>query len=66
MLSRTDTDYAPWICIKSDDKKRARINAMRYLLHILPYDKKDESIARAPERDIVGTPERYYGIKRTA
>ncbi|MEM1057776.1 MAG: polyphosphate kinase 2 [Verrucomicrobiota bacterium] len=64
MLARTDTDYAPWTCLKSDDKKRARINALRYVLHTLPYDSKDEKIACAPEREIVGSPERYYGIKR--
>ena len=29
MLLRTDTDHAPWTTIKSNDKKRARINAMR-------------------------------------
>jgi len=66
MLARTDTDYAPWICIKSDDKKRARINAMRYVLSSLPYDKKDEKIACPPDREVVGSPERYYGIKRAS
>jgi len=66
MLARTDTDYAPWICVKSDDKKRARVNALRYVLNTLPYDHKDEKVAFPPERDIVGTPQRYYGIKRTA
>jgi polyphosphate kinase 2 (PPK2 family) len=37
----TDTADAPWTVIKSDCKKRARLNAMRYLLHTLPYAKKD-------------------------
>ncbi len=37
----TDTADAPWTVIKSDCKKRARLNAMRYLLHRLPYAKKD-------------------------
>jgi len=32
MLLRTDTDYAPWMTIKSNDKKRARLEAMRYFL----------------------------------
>jgi polyphosphate kinase 2 len=41
MFFHTDTADAPWTVIKSDCKKRARLNAMRYLLHRLPYAKKD-------------------------
>jgi polyphosphate kinase 2 len=41
MFFYTDTADAPWTVIKSDCKKRARLNAMRYVLHKLPYDKKD-------------------------
>ena len=37
----TDTADAPWTVIKSDCKKRARLNAMRYILHRLPYANKD-------------------------
>ncbi len=41
MFFETDTADAPWTVIKSDCKKRARLNAMRYVLHRLPYDNKD-------------------------
>ncbi len=41
MFCETDTADAPWTVIKSDCKKRARLNAMRYVLHKLPYKKKD-------------------------
>ncbi len=41
MFANTDTSDAPWTVIKSDCKKRARLNAMRYLLHKLPYNSKD-------------------------
>ena len=41
MFFETDTADAPWTVIKSDCKKRARINAMRYVLHRLPYSNKD-------------------------
>lgn len=41
MFYHTDTVDAPWTVIKSDCKKRARINALRYVLHKLPYAKKD-------------------------
>jgi polyphosphate kinase 2 len=41
MFFYTDTADSPWTVIKSDDKKRARLNALRYVLHKLPYAKKD-------------------------
>jgi polyphosphate kinase 2 len=41
MFFYTDTADAPWTVIKSDCKKRARLNAMRYILHRLPYLNKD-------------------------
>jgi polyphosphate kinase 2 len=41
MFFYTDTADAPWTVIKSDCKKRARLNAMRYLLHKLPYSNKN-------------------------
>jgi len=41
MFFHTDTADCPWIVIKSDDKKRARLNAMRYVLHAMPYTGKD-------------------------
>lgn len=41
MFFHTDTADSPWTVIKSDCKKRARLNAMRYVLHKLPYSNKD-------------------------
>jgi len=41
MFFNTDTADASWTVVKSDCKKRARLNAMRYILHKLPYEKKD-------------------------
>jgi polyphosphate kinase 2 len=41
MFFHTDTADCPWIVIKSDDKKRARLNALRYVLHSIPYTGKD-------------------------
>ncbi|OOR83314.1 polyphosphate kinase 2 [Moraxella canis] len=43
MFFNTDTAEAPWIVIKSDCKKRARLNAMRYVLNKLTYENKDTS-----------------------
>ena len=42
MFFATNTASCPWIVIKSDDKKRARLNAMRYVLSIIDYDQKDQ------------------------
>ena len=44
MFESTDTKAAPWITVKSNDKKRARLNAMRYFLSTVDYDGKDESV----------------------
>ena len=41
MFFETDTADSPWTVIKSDCKKRARLNAMRYVLHKLPYTNKN-------------------------
>jgi polyphosphate kinase 2 (PPK2 family) len=40
MFELTDTDVAPWTVVKSNDKKRARINAMRYVLGKFDYDNR--------------------------
>lgn len=54
MFNATDTDIAPWIVVKSNDKKRARINAMRYLLAKADYDEKDDEVVAEPDPLIVG------------
>jgi polyphosphate kinase len=41
MFFHTDTADSPWTVVKSDDKKRARLNAMRYILRSMPYTGKD-------------------------
>ena len=54
MFSQTDTADAPWTVIKSDCKKRARLNAMRYVLHKLPYANKDVEFVGRLDPLIVG------------
>jgi polyphosphate kinase len=54
MFAATDTDIAPWVVVKSNDKKRARINAMRYLLAKFDYDEKDGEVVGEPDPLIVG------------
>ena len=53
MFRRTDTDHAPWITIKSNDKKRARLNAMRYILSKFEYTNKDHDVVGEPDPLIV-------------
>ena len=53
MLAGTDKKYAPWITIKSNDKKRARINAMRAFLHQFDYEGKRTDVVFAPDPKIV-------------
>jgi len=53
MIKRTDTKWAPWITIKSNDKKRARVNAMRAFLTRFDYDGKDVDVVGAPDPLIV-------------
>jgi polyphosphate kinase 2 len=54
MFFHTDTADAPWTVIKSDCKKRARLNAMRYILHKLPYAAKDAARIGSLDPLIVG------------
>jgi polyphosphate kinase 2 len=55
MFFYTDTADAPWTVVKSDDKKRARLNCMRHFLNSLDYPGKDRHIAHAPDPLIVST-----------
>jgi hypothetical protein len=55
MFFYTDTADAPWVVVKSDDKKRARLNCMQHFLASLPYPGKDERVVRGPDPLIVGS-----------
>ena len=54
MFFYTDTADAPWTVVKSDCKKRARLNALRYVLHKLPYTNKDVSLIGPLDPLLVG------------
>ncbi|CAA9314695.1 MAG: Polyphosphate kinase 2 [uncultured Friedmanniella sp.] len=55
MFFYTDTADAPWTVVKSNDKKRARIEALRYVLWALDYTDKDVDVVGTPDPLIVGT-----------
>ena len=56
MFFYTDTKEAPWTVVKSNDKKRARLEAMRHILEQYDYDGKDPEIVGKPDRKIIGSP----------
>jgi polyphosphate kinase 2 len=60
MFERTDTTLSPWTVVKSNDKKRARINAMRYVLNQFDYARRDTDIVSEPDGLVVGPPSNIY------
>jgi polyphosphate kinase len=58
-LTRTHGDVSPWSCIRADDKRRARLNAIRCLLHPLDYPGKTN--VDAPDPKLVGPPATVCG-----
>ncbi len=56
-LHRSHTEYAPWTIVKSDDKKRARLAAIRHVLSALDYTNKDSRAIGTCDRSICGGPD---------
>jgi polyphosphate kinase len=50
MLEATDTEFAPWYIVPSDDKRRARLNCISYLLSLIPYEKLPRKQVKLPKR----------------
>ena len=61
MFFYTDTADAPWIIVKADDKKRARLNCMQHFLSSLAYADKDHAIVTGADPLIVGTGAQVIG-----
>ena len=51
MMVATDTDFAPWHIVPSDDKRRARLNCIRHLLSCIPYEDLPRETVEIPDRD---------------
>ncbi|MFD0988196.1 polyphosphate kinase 2 [Methyloligella solikamskensis] len=60
MFARTDTDFAPWLVVRSNDKRRARLNVIRAVLYGLDYDGKDHEVADKPDPKIVGRGPEFF------
>ena len=56
----THTDAAPWTVVRANDKLRARLNAMRAVLSPIDYAGKDPSVAKAPDKLIVGSGPAFF------
>jgi polyphosphate kinase 2 len=54
MLKATDTEYAPWFIVRSDDKKRARLNCISQLLSLIPYKRISRKQIKLPKRSKKG------------
>jgi predicted component of type VI protein secretion system len=54
MLKATDTKYAPWQILRSDDKKRARLNCIAHLLKLIPYKDVPREKIKLPKRSMKG------------
>jgi polyphosphate kinase len=50
MLKSTDVDYAPWYIVRSDDKRRGRLNCISQMLEIVPYKKLKRPRVKLPKR----------------
>ncbi len=54
MLQTTDSEHAPWYIVRSDDKKRGRLNCISHLLSLIPYRKMSRKKVLLPERSNKG------------
>ena len=62
MLFYTDTADAPWTIVRSDDKNRARLNAMKHVLSTIPYAGKDTDVVSTPDSRVVGAAKAIYEL----
>ena len=66
MLKKTSTDEAPWTIIRSENKKRARVNAMRVILNAVDYPDRNPDIDFTPDPDIVLDGDAEIGLMEAA
>ena len=64
MLTMTHTRSAPWVVVNSNDKRTARIHAIRHVLSGLPYPNKDDHVVRPPDPGIVASPQEMWPALR--
>jgi polyphosphate kinase 2 len=63
MLKATDTSWAPWYILRSDDKKRARLNCVRHILNLIPHKKVPREKIKLPKRSMKGAYDDQAALK---
>jgi polyphosphate kinase 2 (PPK2 family) len=63
MLKATDTKHAPWYIVRSDDKRRARLNAISHILSVIPYKKMHQPKVKLPKRSNKGAYDDQASLK---
>jgi polyphosphate kinase 2 len=64
MLEATDTQHAPWYVLRSDDKRRARLNCIAHLLSLIAYKESPRAKVKLPERSRKGSYDDQASLKR--
>jgi polyphosphate kinase len=64
MLKASDTEHAPWYIVRSDDKKRARLNCISHLLSVIRYEKMPQKKVKLPKRSNKGKFDDQASLKR--
>jgi len=62
MLFYTDTADSPWHVVRSDDKKRARLSSIKFLLSSIPYDGRDHRLVQGYDPQVVGSAKDIYEL----
>ena len=63
IFGHTHKDAAPWTVVRANDKRRARLNAMRAVLSRIDYSGKDQAVAQAPDPKIVGAGPAFFATQ---
>jgi len=63
MLKATDTEFAPWTIVPSDDKERARLNCIHHLLKAIPHEKAPRAKVKLPKRSMKGAYDDVASLK---
>jgi len=64
MLKETHTKHAPWTIVRANDKRRARLNVIRHILHSMDYDGKDDGKVGKLDEKIIGSGPDFLNGKR--
>jgi hypothetical protein len=63
MLKATSTKQSPWYIIRSDDKRRARLNCIAHLLELIPHKRMKKDKIKLPKRPAKGRYDDQAGLR---